>query len=481
MTSYDYATCFDSLWLEECLLSLIDLGVSSTTVQLLYELNKKATITVKTPFGDAAPFTTENIVKQGTVWGSKLCCASTAQICDEDVVGGASIGNCTIHSTVYVDDCNRFNTDVIDTDLAHDNFVNFSNRKRSPLNAEKCVNLTINKQTHINPPTLMIGDHVLEEVTSTKVVGDNFNQKGNNTTLIEHRVKLGKGVTNSILAMCNETTYGSHRIEVLLLLYKTVFIQTIIFNSQAWSHITEDDLKALRTVQLRCLKRILWTAQSTPNSHVFLELGVLPIEYEIQIKQCTHLYHILSLPSDHPIRHIYNEQLRYPDENNWANNMNRMRDTYSFPEDDAILEMSRDSWKEHVEEVVMQEGRKSLLKKCQSLSKTSSLEYKDGCTATQEYLLTYPFHTASLIFKIRGRSTNCLANRGRKEQCRLCKSGIETQNHAVNCPSVVCEKPPLQIAELYGNVQPNDENVIEIVERYTLFENALKRIDSESA
>ena len=108
ITSYDYATCFDSLWLEDCLLALKDLGVNSTIIKLVLELNKNASITVKTPFGNAPPFETQNIVKQGTVWGPKLCCASLGQVCDEDTVGGASVGSVTIHSTLYMDDCNRY-------------------------------------------------------------------------------------------------------------------------------------------------------------------------------------------------------------------------------------------------------------------------------------------------------------------------------------------------------------------------------------
>ena len=273
--------------------------------------------------------------------------------------------------------------------------------------------------------------------------------------------------------MCNETTFGSHRIEVLLLLYRSIFIQTIIYNSQAWSHITSDDLDDLRTAQLRCLKRILWTASSTPNSHVFLEMGVLPIEFEIQIRQCMYLYHILTLPIDHPIHRIYHQQLCYPAEENWANNMNKIRDDYNFPVNKSIGEMSRTAWKTLVTKAVTKRAKEGLMKKCYSLSKTKFLKYKDGLE-TQEYLLKYPFNIATNIFKLRGRSTNCLANRGRKEACRLCKNGVETQNHAVNCPSVLSEKEPIRVAELYGDVRPNDERVKEIVERYLLFESALK-------
>ena len=287
MTSYDFATCFDSLWLEDCLMCLRNIGVSDRMLHLIYELNKRATITVKIPFGDTTPFTVENIVKQGTVWGPKLCCASTAEICDEDITGGASIGDFTIHSMLYVDDCNRVNTDIVDTELSHHKFLDFAIRKRSPLNAEKCFNLTINKQAHINLPTLMIENHILAEVEGSKVLGDYFNNKGDNTSTIQKRVNLSHGVTNSMLAMCNEATFGSYRIEVLLLLYRSVFVPSVISNSQAWSHITDKDITKLKTSQLICLKRIMRTSSSTPNAFIFLELGVLPIEYEIHTKQLT--------------------------------------------------------------------------------------------------------------------------------------------------------------------------------------------------
>lgn len=68
--SYYYATCFDSLWLEDCLLSLINLGVNRRILKMIYELNKKSKIIVKTPFGEADPFVSPRIVKQGTVFGS---------------------------------------------------------------------------------------------------------------------------------------------------------------------------------------------------------------------------------------------------------------------------------------------------------------------------------------------------------------------------------------------------------------------------
>ena len=132
------------------------------------------------------------------------------------MTGGASVGDLTIQSTVYVDDCNRFNMDIVDTEESHHKFIDFTIRKRAPVNAEKCFNLTINKQIHVNPPTLMIENHILDEVKDAKVLGDVFNNKGDNTTMIPKRVNMSRGVTNNMLATCNEVTIGSHRIEVLI-------------------------------------------------------------------------------------------------------------------------------------------------------------------------------------------------------------------------------------------------------------------------
>ncbi len=478
ITSYDFATCFDSLWLEDCLLGLRSLGVSNRIIHLLYEMNKEAEVTVKTPFGDAPPFNVKNIVKQGTVWGAKLCCASTAEICDEDVTGGASIGDLTIHSTVYVDDCNRFNTDVVDTEQAHHKFANFSTRKRAPLNSDKCTNLTINKQNHVNPPTLKIDDHILDEVKVSRILGDHFNNKGDNTSLIEKRVNLSHGIRNSMLATCNETTFGTHRIEVLVLLYRSIFVQSVLLNCRAWSRITDKDIAKLHVSQLRCLKRILRTSSSTPNTFIYLEMGVLPIEYEIHIQQLSYLHHILLLPKEDPVRRMHEQQMLYPAEDNWTNSISTLKEKYNLPTDEIIEAMSKYSWKNMVKQQVTNRAFKSLVDKCKSMSKTRSLVYQDSLQI-QDYLVNYPFDVASIIFKIRGRSNNCLANRGEDGDCRLCGSGAETQCHSINCPEVCGnDDEPLSLARLYGNVPCNDKTVEVIVSRFHCFDESIRKLEA---
>ena len=48
ITSYDFRQAFDSLWMQDCIFGLKKLGVQNYILQLIYELNKKSIVQVKT-------------------------------------------------------------------------------------------------------------------------------------------------------------------------------------------------------------------------------------------------------------------------------------------------------------------------------------------------------------------------------------------------------------------------------------------------
>ena len=63
VTFYDIEKCVDSLWLEDCINSLWDNGIKDDTLSLIYYMNVKANVIVKTPFGDTDSMHLTNIVK----------------------------------------------------------------------------------------------------------------------------------------------------------------------------------------------------------------------------------------------------------------------------------------------------------------------------------------------------------------------------------------------------------------------------------
>ena len=86
LTFYDIEKCFDSLWLEDYTNSLWENGVQNDNLYLIYLLNKKASITVKTPFRNASPFVIKNFVKPGTVLGPILTIVPLTEFVREGMV-----------------------------------------------------------------------------------------------------------------------------------------------------------------------------------------------------------------------------------------------------------------------------------------------------------------------------------------------------------------------------------------------------------
>ena len=78
----------------------------------------------------------------------------------------------------------------------------------------------------------------------------------------------------------------------------------------------------------------------------YLELGVLPIEYEIDISRLCFLWTILQKNNEDPVRMVYTEMLKNPFEENWANDVMKLRCNYGLSMDDASVETTGlNEWK----------------------------------------------------------------------------------------------------------------------------------------
>ena len=75
--------------------------------------------------------------------------------------------------------------------------------------------------------------------------------------LIEDRVAKGTMCMRSTIAECGDITLGQYAIESMIMMYKSVFVQTILFNSGAWCNLTKENLEKLKVLQMKYLKRIL--------------------------------------------------------------------------------------------------------------------------------------------------------------------------------------------------------------------------------
>ena len=203
LTTYDFQQAFDSLWLQDCVLSLHKLGVPGSVLQIIFNLNRVARIRVKSQFGLTSAATVEDIVQQGRVLAPDLCSASTAEYCGRNK--GVSVGLCVISSLAFVDDMLDMSLDCHDAEDANLNAVCFGHKKKLTYSGGKCKTMAVNAKKKDKLPSMFIEGEEMERVTSFKYLGDIFQSNGNNGGLITDRIARGTKVLTQMEVVMAES------------------------------------------------------------------------------------------------------------------------------------------------------------------------------------------------------------------------------------------------------------------------------------
>ena len=311
LTFYDIEKCFDSLWLEDCINSLWDMGVRNDILSLIYLMNKEARVTVKTPVGDTDPILLTNLVKQGTVLGPVLNNCSLNKMSTHST--GYNFGSVQLKPLEFVDDIADPSREKASAIASNSVLEAIQHEKRISFSAEKCELLKINCNNSDGFKVNGIGIKVVE---SARYLGDLFNIKGDNSDICRERHLKAEGTSVELCSLSRGLSFGIRQIESMLILYKTVFVPRLIYNCEAWSKLKAADYKILQSAQLKFMRKILEVPRSTPTAALYLELGIWPIRYEIEIRQLFFLKRVLNKTADDPCLQVYFEMLKFKDEPN---------------------------------------------------------------------------------------------------------------------------------------------------------------------
>ena len=250
---------------------------------------------IKTPFGLTEELILNMILKQGTVNGPIICCCTVGKFCDHCVQNDVAVGvhDIEIPPIAFVDDINGIADSISKSVVLNANAEIFQKRKKLQFKVKKCKILPINTHTNSNElHQLMLNGEKVDAETEVTYLAEQFNQQGNNDALIKERVKSGRSSFSEIISLCELfMSYESKFIiPSLMLLFNSIVISRILVNCQTWTRLRKKDCESLTICVQAGLKRILMTATSTPNCGVYLELGILPIEYVIKKRKMIFLY-----------------------------------------------------------------------------------------------------------------------------------------------------------------------------------------------
>ena len=193
---------------------------------------------------------------------------------------------------------------------------------------KKCKTMVINGKKKDGPADLYIEGIKIEVANKIVYLGDVINNKGSNSDLIEDRIQRGTSAMIRVEALVREASLGVYTVAVHHLLYQSLFLSTMTFNSQAWTNLKESELMQLEKLQLKCLKKILQVPGSTTNSFTFLEFGELPIRYIVDRNQLNFLHHIFHLDAEDPVRRMWESMRKLSGEKNWWYFVKRRMEQY---------------------------------------------------------------------------------------------------------------------------------------------------------
>ena len=315
----DYKQCFDSMWLDETINDLFEAGMQNDNLNVIYNLNKNDKVAVITPHGLTERVNIEKIVMQGENLAPLECSVQVDSFGKECLEQKKYLfyyrGKIEVPPLSMVDDLLCISSCGINSVIMNSFIKAKTNFKKLQFGETKCHKIHVGKNTNLcpklsvdkwkvgaieqvetNKPSvedIFDGSHKIEETCDEKYLGDIISNSGKNDKNIASRVKKGYGIIKLIISILEEVSFGRYYFQVAKILRESLFINSILLNSEVWYNITKSNIGELEKLDNILLKKIFEVASSSPTVIAHLELGTLPILFILKTRKLMFLQYVL--------------------------------------------------------------------------------------------------------------------------------------------------------------------------------------------
>ena len=442
---FDIEKCFDALWVQECINDIYDAGLTNDKLPLLFLENANGQCAIKVNDGKTKRMNIKNVIMQGTVWGSLFCTVTMDKLAkliyqDKELVykyKGVVDTPCLgmVDDILSIQKCSNKS---LKTNAAINAFVELKKLKFSD---DKCNRIHLGKQTKnlSNCPELKIHEKSMKNSTKEKYLGDYISNKGTTKATIEERKAKGYAAVAEILAILRDIPLGQHTLEIGLKLRQAMFINGVLFNSEAWHDVSEEDMKALESIDEHLLRSLVKGHSKAPLEFLYLESGTKAIRHIVSCRRLLYLQTILKRSENELTHRILMAQKDDPSPGDFVNlvakDLENIEIDMSYND---IKEMGVDHFKTLIKKKTKDAAFK-LLKSLQSKhSKIKNIEYDE--LRCQPYMISSIFtnEEVNLLHALRSRSIQCKVNfrglHGDDLSCPLCQDeSQDDQPHILAC------------------------------------------------
>ena len=321
---YDLIKCFDALWLEDCMIDMVDSIPPSSQddkIAMVYEANKSNLVAINTAVGQTDRVEIPRIVMQGGTWGPIQCSNSIDKIgkkCSDrgqhmykykrlvqvlplgmvdDLLGISTCG----HNSVEL---NTFITTQVELKKLKFHIPDINGKS-------KCHQIHIGKSSEFCP-SLKIHGYEMEKVSQDTYLGDIITSDATNKVNIKDRVGKGVGKMTEIFNILETVSFGSCYFQIFNLLRESMFINGTLTNAEIWYGLDPDDLKELEDLDRLMIRKVLQCPSTTPTEAGHLELGLLPLHCIVKERRVNFHQTLLKLDKEKILHKFFVSQWENP-------------------------------------------------------------------------------------------------------------------------------------------------------------------------
>ena len=364
----------------------------------------------------------------------------------------------------------------------------FIELKKLTLSNKKCSKIHVGKVSDICPD-LKIHSDKMRNSKKEKYLGDQLSISGKVKETIEDRVSKGYGIVTEILAILDEIPLGQYRLEMGLKLREAMFLNGVLFNSEAWHALTTEDIKPLERVDESLLRSLLQGHPKAPLEFLYLETGTISISHLISSRRMMYVRTLLRREEEELTLRIYREQQRNTSPGDFAELVKDdfERNNLDYDED-MIASAKEEDYRKLIRRHVRETAFKELKNKQASHSKVNTIVYEK--LEKQSYLVSSIFTNddVSVLSNLRSHTTRGIRSNFQQMyrnnlNCPLkCWPSSDnpirdTQEHLLTCSKLKLVKQTLstnqiKYDDIYGNVE-EQKAVVTIVRELLEARNTL--------
>ena len=397
---------------------------------------------VETSFGRSDRVDLHKVVMQGSVPGGMICSNQISKICNKMYKEGNVYmyrGKIPIPALAMVDDIASMtqckSIEALDANIKTDAFIQ-RKKLEGQTGAGKC------QWIHSGPSKcrncFSINGQPISRAEFYKYLGDHVSDGWD--CLYQKRLEKSQGYSATCQAMSSEVSLGIRVYEIAKLFHQAIFVNGSLVNVETWPNCTEARILKFERIEQMFMRNILKAHSKTPIEALYLELGIVPLRFQLMKRRILYLQDIIDREEDELVKRVVLEQKKQHSDGDFYTQVEDNMKELSIRFED-IME-SKEKLKTKVDRSLNEKAYDYLITQAEKHSKVNTDLYLD-CNGSEYFRQTeFTPELANLLFKFRTR-TFMVKNNFRNNykntdiMCPLCGINDDTQEHIMKCYKII--------------------------------------------